>query len=359
MNAVELLGYIFETRAHSFEACLRALESSSRFGTLVEVYRDKIRKKIRDTNYDNDAIMDVLAEIELAYLLLQVDRFSRIEYERYGTEEHNPDLTVTDGESGIIFNVEVKRIRCTDVEKRFGAWKQRLVKQVKAVPSKLGFSMDIGGFDAPIDLVDRLEAKTEDVASYIIETIVASEEEIPLDGEKCYSVPGFEGVFEFKLRKPPRKATSDHTSYYGGSFPMFYTHQEYRKFGDEICDPSHLGQMRPDMVNILAIGGDSATHDDFDFRKAVTSLEELAVRGNNGFFVRKGFEGSVDFAMQLERLSGILFRSVWVPVGFGRNVLWRNDKAKCPVPKDIAKILQGVDSPKSKVSFEDFINAVE
>jgi len=208
-------------------------------------------------------------------------------------------------------------------------------------------------------LVDRLETKTENIVNYITETIIASEEEIPLGGERSYSIPGFEGVFEVKLRKPPRKTKSDHTSYYGGSFPIFITHKEYRKFGDEICDPAHLGQMRPDMVNILAISTDSGTHGDFDFGKALVSLEGLVARGNDEFFIRKGFKGSVDFAIQLERLSGILFRSVWSPVGFNPNVLWCNDKAKCLVPNDIVKILQEMDYPRSKMSFEDFISGVE
>jgi len=152
MNVVELVEYIFETKAYFLGGFLRALESSSRFKKFVEVYRDKIRKKIRDTNFDNDAVKDVLAEIEWAYLLLQVDRFSRVEYERYSTEEHNPDLAVTEIELDFVFNVEVKRIRCTDVEKRFGAWKQRVARKVIAVPSKLAFSMYIGSFDTSIDL---------------------------------------------------------------------------------------------------------------------------------------------------------------------------------------------------------------
>jgi hypothetical protein len=353
VNTVELVEYICESKAHSFEAFLRALESSSRFKKFIEDNCDKVRKKIRNTNSNDETVKDVLAEIELAYLLLQVDRFSRVEYECYGIEEPNPDLTVTDGKSGFAFNFEVKRIRHTDVEKRFGAWKQLVVKRVKAVPSKLAFFMNIGSFDTPIDLVDHLEAKTEDIISNITETIVASEEKIPLGSEKSYSVLGLKGVFEFNLRKP-RKPTSGDTLYDGGSFPIFYTDKEYRKFGDEICDPAHLGQMRSGEVNILAISTDSDTHDDLDFGKALDSLEEHVTQGDDGFFIKKGFKGSEDFAKQLERLSGIFFRSVWVAVDFVPNILWCNDKAQCSIPNDIGKILQVMDYPRSKVSFEAF-----
>ena len=348
VNAIELVEYIFEGKAHLFRAFSRDLKSSSRFRKFVEVYRDKIRKKIRESSYDNDAIKDVLAEIKLAYHLLQIDRFWIIEYERYGTEEHNPDLTVTDSELGIVFNLEVKRIRCTDVERRFGEWKQQVTQRIIKVPSKLAFWMDIGDFNTPIDLVDRLEANMEYVISYIIETIVKSQEEIPLGGEKRYSVPGFKGVFEFKLRKPPRKPSSETTSYYGGSFPDFATHEEYKKFGDLICDPTHLGQMRPDMINILAITTDSSTHEDFDLNESLISLEKKAAQGNDEFFIRKGFEGSADFATQLERLSGILFASVFVPVRSAPDVLWCNHRAKHPISEDIGKILASDVLPEAK-----------
>ncbi|MBT4638174.1 MAG: hypothetical protein HOC09_05065 [Deltaproteobacteria bacterium] len=355
MNTVDLGEYIFEGKSHFTKSFLHVLKSSSRFEGFVECYRDKIRKKIRATNYDNDTVKDVLAEIEWAYLLLQVDRFSRVEYESYGTKEQNPDLTVTDVQSGFVFNIESKRIRCTDLEWRFEAWKQRLARQVIAIPSKLAFSMDIDSFDTAAELVDRLEAKTEDVVSYITETVIALTDEIPPGSEKSYFVPGFEGVFEFKLRTPPRKASSDYTSYYGGSFPIFYTHKEYMKFGDEICDPKHLGQMRPDMVNILAISTDSNTHDSLDLGEAVANLAELAAQHSDDFFVKKGFEGgSADFAIQLERLSGILFRSLWGPIDRAPNILWCNNKAKCLIPKDIGSILQVMDYPESTNPFKAF-----
>jgi hypothetical protein len=273
--------------------------------------------------------------------VLQIDRFS-VEYERYDTREPHPDLTVTDSESGIVFNIEVKRIRCTGAEKRFEVWKQHVIKQIKAIPSPLAFSMDIGDFDTPISLLDRLEAEKEKVISYIRETIVNSQEKIPVGGEKRYFVPGFKGEFEFRLRKPPRKPTSDHTSYYYMTHPDFATHEEYRKFGDLICDPEHLRQMRPGMINILAITSDSSTHEDSDLDTSLAELEELATRGEDEFFINKGFKGSADFAAQIERLSAILLLSAFVPVRSAHNALWYNDKAKLALPNDIGKILADI-----------------
>ena len=347
MNAIELVEYIFERKDQLTRTFLRNLKSSPRFRKFAYVYRDKIRKKVRDAKDDNEAIKDVLAEITLAYHVLQIDRFS-VEYERYNTKEPHPDHTVTDSESGIVFNIEVKRIRCTGVEKRFEAWKQQAIKQIKAIPSSLAFSMSIGNnFDVRISLLDRLEAEREKVISYIRETIVNSQEQIPVGGEKRYFVPGFEEVFEFRLRKPPRKPTSDHTSYYYTIYPDFATHEEYRKFGDLICDPKHLRQMRPDMINILAIISDSSPHEDSDLDTSLAKLEELAARGENEFFINKGFEGSADFAAQIERLSAILLLSAFVPVRSACNALWYNAKAKFALPNDIGKILADIALPEA------------
>jgi hypothetical protein len=237
----------------------------------------------------------------------------------------------------LAFNIEVKRIRCTDVERRREAWKQAMAQRVRAVPSGLAFTWDIGDFDTPIEFVDLLVAGTEEIASHITGVIVESDKEMAPGNTKRYAVPGFEGV-GFEIRKPPGKLDPSHTSYYGGFFPLPITHNEYKKFGDMICDPAHLGQMRPDMVNIIAVVTDSAALDDSDLGTAVASLEELTVQGDDEFFARKGFKGRADYIAQLERLSGILFTG-WVPLGGYPNALLLNDRAKCSIPGEIGSIL--------------------
>lgn len=361
MTAVELVEYIFGSNAHFCAAFLRALETSPRFRRFVEAYRDKIRKKIRAASCNNDAVKAVLAELWVAYLLLQVDRFSTVKYEVYGTDKRSPDLTVTHSGSGseLVFNVEVKRIGRTDVESRFETWLRQMKDQIRTIPSRLALSMDIGDFNTRIDLLDRLEAQSEDIVGYITTTIVASDKEMPQGSKKDFSVPGFEEVFKFRLRKPSRKPTSDYTSYDWGMFPDFATHNEYRKFGDEICDPAHLGQMRPDMVNVLAITTDSSTHDAFDLERALTSLEERAANGDDQFFIHKQFTGAEDFITQLERLSGIVLAGAFFPVRSGPTVLWCNNKAKHPVPKNIGNLLQAMVCQNPKVSFESVIHGVD
>ena len=362
VTAVELVEYIFQSNAHLRGNFLCALETSPRFEQFVEAYRDKIQKKIRDASSNHDAVKAILAELWIAYLLLQVDQFSTVQYEIYGTDNRNPDLTETYSGSGseLVFNVEVKRIGQTDSEQRFRTWLRQVIQRIKETPSRLALSMQIGDFNTPIALLDRLEAQSEDIIRYITTTIAALDKEMLPGSRKHLSVPGFEGVFKFRLRKRSREATSDHTLCDWVGYPDFATQKEFKKFGDEICDPAHLGQMRPGMVNVLAIITDSSTHGELDLEGALSSLAELASRGNDQFFRDKKFEGgAADFIAQLEKLSGIVLVGAFFPVRSGPTVLWCNNKAKHPVPKDIGNLLQTMVYQNPRVSFEDFIHGVD
>lgn len=361
MTAVELVEYIFGSNAHFCAAFLCALETSPRFKQFLEVYRDKIRKKIRNANSGHDAVKPVLAELWIAYLLLQVDRFSRVEYEAHGTRKRGPDLTVTHCGSGskIVFNVEVKRIGEIDSARRFKTWRRQVQQRIKETPSGLALSMNIGDFNTSIDLLDRLEVQSEDIIRYITTTIVAFDKDIPRGSKKEFFVPGFEEVFKFRLRRSSWTSTSDRTSIDWVGFPDFATHNEFRKLGDEICDPAHLGQMLPGMVNVLALTTDNSTHDELDLEQALTSLGERAANGDDQFFIKKRFKGAADFITQLERLSGIVLAGAFFPVRSGPTVLWCNNKAKHPVPKNIGNLLQAMVCQNPKVSFESVIHGVD
>ena len=90
--------------------------SSERFKTFVENGQNfkKILKWIKEAP-TNEALRDHWFELGMAYLVLQNEDFLRIEYEKYpktkhGKSKRGPDFTVTH-QNGIIFNLEVKRIR--------------------------------------------------------------------------------------------------------------------------------------------------------------------------------------------------------------------------------------------------------
>ena len=88
------------------------MEASPRFTTFVETYRDKIRKKIRVTR-DPESTLDLHAELEVAYSLLN-DRRLAVAYEPYASvKKRGPDFSVT-YRANLIFNIEVARMRPED-----------------------------------------------------------------------------------------------------------------------------------------------------------------------------------------------------------------------------------------------------
>lgn len=110
MRGNELLSYIFDGQPHILAAPItRWLAASPRFRAFVTEYRDKIRKKLRTTE-ENEALRDLLFELETAYLLLQEQRFA-LTYEPFAKGKlRGPDFAVT-FKTILTFAVEVTRIR--------------------------------------------------------------------------------------------------------------------------------------------------------------------------------------------------------------------------------------------------------
>jgi hypothetical protein len=78
------------------------------FQEFVNNYRAKVKKKIQNTNNDQD-LEDVMFELEVAYLFLLDERFE-VMYEVSNRIEHHPDYTII-FQKNTRFNAEVKRIR--------------------------------------------------------------------------------------------------------------------------------------------------------------------------------------------------------------------------------------------------------
>lgn len=112
----ELLAHIFESKSHTLAAQFAIWgASSTRFRTFADRYRDKIRKKVRGTR-DQEGLLDLQFELEVAHLLLSERRFA-VEYERGGVgKQRGPDYYVT-FRTNLPFNVEVKRIRATEADR--------------------------------------------------------------------------------------------------------------------------------------------------------------------------------------------------------------------------------------------------
>jgi hypothetical protein len=110
----ELNAYVFDGLAQQGNGALAAvllgwMEASPRFTGFVETYRDKIRKKIRVTR-DEESMLDVRAELEVAYRLLN-DRRLTVAYEPYASaKRRGPDFSLT-FRTNLAFNLEVARMR--------------------------------------------------------------------------------------------------------------------------------------------------------------------------------------------------------------------------------------------------------
>lgn len=154
MTNSELIDYITENTHHTVSTALEPwLTTCSRFKDFAELYRDKIRSKIRKSQKDNKAkaeekLKSIKLELEMAYLFLVDDRFE-VEYEKYGkdkTRGQAPDFSVT-FERSMEFNVEVTQIHPTDLENRFNKWLQEIVDRIRKVPSNLGFWIDMNRYE--------------------------------------------------------------------------------------------------------------------------------------------------------------------------------------------------------------------
>ena len=115
------------------------LRGSRRLAAFADVYRGKIRAKLRHAA-DADGLRDVRAELETAALLLSDERFA-VEYEKYAAaKQRGPDLTVT-FRTHTPFNVEVRRLRAAesdaDPEARAARLVYVLVDKVRQMPPSI------------------------------------------------------------------------------------------------------------------------------------------------------------------------------------------------------------------------------
>jgi hypothetical protein len=112
----ELLGTIFDGRQPEFCSEFAGwVRGSRRFKAFAITYQTKIRAKLRNAS-DENRIKDVRVELETAALLLRDNRFTLLEYEKYtASKQRGPDFTVT-FRTHTPFNVEVRRIRGSDLE---------------------------------------------------------------------------------------------------------------------------------------------------------------------------------------------------------------------------------------------------
>jgi hypothetical protein len=106
---------------------------------------------------------------------------------------------------------------------------------------------------------------------------------------------------------------------------------------DVVC--SKLGQMMPNMINVLMIfaGGDGAT---LDVASTMKRLKARAERSEAGLFMRFNFRDTPDFFKYFTRLSAIFVRIKNSDNTSQHRMLWENPQAKQPLPSAIRAKLQ-------------------
>jgi hypothetical protein len=176
MPTPDLRAYLFDAKPHLLSPRVGDwLDQSKRFYAFAETYRDKIRKKLRDTR-DREAGRDVGAELETAYLLTQ-DRRLTVEYEKCDAGTRCPDFTVHFTTS-YAFGVEVTRMRPSAAqtleasEARFSAHVAEKLGQMQAgMPNVLWVVTEAlpaeGSADGRLDLAQamtrlRMRAERQD-----------------------------------------------------------------------------------------------------------------------------------------------------------------------------------------------------
>ncbi len=124
--------------------------------------------------------------------------------------------------------------------------------------------------------------------------------------------------------------------------PIPYTQNEFKKFGDNMCQGCR--QSVPHMINVLVITSDGDNIEDIDLKWAVQGITQMINKRDDAFFRGKGFNGAEDFLKYWWRLSGVVYLSSWVKFGDTprRNELWCNPDAVMPIPESIQEYLQSV-----------------
>jgi hypothetical protein len=116
--------------------------------------------------------------------------------------------------------------------------------------------------------------------------------------------------------------------------PTYDPQQVNGRLMDTVCDK--LGQMRPEMINLLLIATSSDFFAALDLEQALAQLKDRAERKEESLFSRYRFSNTADFFKHYLRLSGLLVH----PISQVQSTLWLNNQAKHALPRPIQNILK-------------------
>ena len=139
-------------------------KNSIKFNDFVKKYKNKINAKIKNITNSED-LKDIEFEVEIAFLILKNDNIKIIEYEK---RKKGPDYTITT-ETDNTFNIEVKRIRKTDIERKMEKWEQEIAKYISSFKVPLGISIIINQikpiFSDREDFIGRIKINNQNIGA--------------------------------------------------------------------------------------------------------------------------------------------------------------------------------------------------
>lgn len=314
------------------------LSTVPRFCKFAETNRSKIKSKFEKAGED-EKVRDVLAEIEIACRFLAGPEFE-VDYEPYGDGEgRSPDFRIRSQRYGE-FIVEAKRIRKAAHVTLYDKCLYRIISELRKVPSSLGVAFTGCSSNLPRDYVSRLDSSIDSVISQCLEALRSAIGKLTSGDSTTIAIKGFEEL-QFRITHVPEKSPDSPTANFGGKFSTLYTQHESFKFTDLVLNS--LGQLRPDLPNVLTILSHSTTHEPEELSKvAIPNIERSAKEGDDLFFQKKGFKDVADYKQQVQHLSAVVVFPYWIKAGDDspRNLVWCNPAATRSLHEAVVEYLR-------------------
>lgn len=314
------------------------LSTVPRFCKFAETNRSKIKSKFEKAG-DNEKVRDVLTEIEIACRFL-ADPELEVDYEPFGDGEgRSPDFRIRSQRYGD-FIVEAKRIREAAHVTLFHKCIDRIISELRKVPSSLGVSFKFRSLNLPRDYASRLDSSIDSIISLCLEALRSATGKLTSGDSITIAIKGFEEL-QLCITHVPEKSPDTPTANFGGVFSTLYTQRESFKFTDLVLNS--LGQLRPDLPNVLTIRSHSTTHEPEELPMvAIANIERSAKGGNDLFFQKKGFKDIADYKQQVQHLSAVVVLPYWIKTGDDllHNEVWCNPAATKPLHEAVVEYLR-------------------
>jgi len=207
------------------------------------------------------------------------------------------------------------------------------------MPSSLGVAFECYLLTLPPDYAQRLNVSIDSIVAQCLGAVRSAIGTLTSGDSTTITLEGFEEL-RFRITHVPEKSPDTPTANFGGVNPILYTQRESFKFTDLVLNC--LGQLRPDLPNVLTIRLHSTTHEPEELPMvAIANIERSAKEGDEHFFQKKGFKNIADYEQQVQHLSAVVVLPHWIKTGddLPRNLVWCNPAAIKPLHQAVVEYL--------------------